>query len=178
MSVRNRLSPSGPAPSRDELERRAAQGLARQRGRASIAAAPKAGKAAAKVLRPLLPNAGVGLNELKRRWAEIAGAPYAGKATPEKFVGGVLTLQAPGSLAPFLQQQIPLLIERLSLAGAKVRSIRIEHRAISAAKPNIRPLKRGLSEIEEAALSQSLDRVGDAALRSALLRLGRAVKQG
>ena len=178
MSVRDRLRPRGPQPSRAELETAAAQALARQRGRQTIAAAPKAGKAAAALLRPFLPMGGLGLNELKRGWTDIVGAPYAGKTFPEKLSAGVLTLRAPSALAPFLQQQTPLLLERLKLAGAKVSKIRIEQRAAEPAKANVRPLKRPLGAAEDAALAQSLDHIGDGALRSALLRLGRAITQG
>ncbi|HRK65778.1 MAG TPA: hypothetical protein PLN53_15385, partial [Terricaulis sp.] len=81
--------------------------------------------------------------------------------------------------APFLQQQIPLLIERLKTAGAKVKSVRIEQRSAARLEPsNVAPLKRPISPGEEAALAQALDHVGDPALKSALMRLGRAVKQG
>jgi hypothetical protein len=176
--LRQRLRPAGPSPAREELEGRAAQALAGQRGRAPISAAPKAGKAVAALMRPLLPQGGMGLSELKRRWADIVGAHYADKVSPEKLAGGVLVISAPGALAPFLQQQSALLLDRLKLAGATVKSIRIEHRALPARKSNVRPVKKALSEGEDAALAHSLDRVGDSALRSALLRLGRAVKQG
>lgn len=176
--MRSRLRPAPSAPVAAELENRAVQALAGQRGRASFAPAPKAGKAVAALLRPLMPQGGMGLNELKRRWGEIAGAPYAGKAFPEKLVAGNLTLRAPSALAPFLQLQIPLLIERLKLAGVQIKAIRIEQRAAAPAKSNLRPVKPRLGEAEDAALAQSLDHIGDGALRSALLRLGRAVKQG
>ncbi|WP_158766612.1 DUF721 domain-containing protein [Terricaulis silvestris] len=130
------------------------------------------------LLKPLLKESGMGLNELKRRWSEVAGDSFA-RATPEKLAGGVLTLKVPGALAPFLQQQTPLLIERLRVAGAKVKSVRIEQRtAALPAKGNVRPLKKPLTPAEEAALAQTLDPVGDPGLRSALMRLGRAVKQG
>jgi hypothetical protein len=179
MSLRDRLQKSRAKPSPAPLsEAQAAKALAGRRGRASIAAAPKAGKAAAALLRPLIPQGAMGLSELKRRWSEIAGPPFADKAAPDKFVGGVLSLRAPGALAPFLQQQAPLLIERLRLAGAQVKSIRIDQRAAPApSRANVRPLKRAITPAEETALAQALDRVSDAGLRSALMRLGRAVRR-
>jgi hypothetical protein len=152
--------------------------LSGQRGRGAIAPPPRAGKSVSALLKPLLKETGMGLNELKRRWAEVAGDSFA-RATPEKLAGGVLTLKSPSALAPFLQQQAPLLIERLRVAGAKVKSVRIEQRtAALPAKGNVRPLKKPLTAAEEAALAQTLDPVGDPGLRSALMRLGRAVKQG
>ena len=181
MSLRERFRPQDAQPSRVELERaeaRAAQALARARGRASLPGAPKAGRSVTAVVKPLLRETGLGLNELKRRWRELAGETFA-RAEPEKLAAGVLTLSAPGALAPFLQQQAPLLIDRLKVAGAKVTSVRIVQRnAAKAGQANVRPLKRPLSPGEEAALAQALDPVADPGLKSALMRLGRAVRQG
>jgi hypothetical protein len=176
-SVRDRFRPalaSGPDPS---AETRAARALSAKRGRGTIAPPPRAAKSVASLLKPLLRETGMGLNELKRRWTEVAGDSFA-RATPEKLAGGVLTLKVPGALAPFLQQQTPLLIERLKVAGAKIKSVRIEQRTAAPLKGNLGPLKQPLTAAEEAALAQTLDPVGDPGLRSALLRLGRAVKQG
>lgn len=178
MSLRDHFRPA-PAEAVDpKAETRAAQALASQRGRGTIPPAPTAGKSVAALLRPLLKETGMGLNELKRRWVEVAGESFS-RATPEKLAAGVLTLRAPGALAPFLQQQAPLLVERLRVAGAKVKSVRIEQRSVVPAKAaNVQPLKKALSAAEEAALAQALDPVGDPSLKSALMRLGRAVKQG
>lgn len=177
MSLRERFRPAPAAAADANAELRAAQSLNRQRGRSSWSAAPKAGKAAAAVVKPLLPQSGMGLNELKRRWADIVGDSFA-RATPEKLAAGVLVLHAPSALAPFLQQQAPLLMERLRVAGAKVKSVRIEQRGAPRRPANVRRLKGPLTPVEEAALEQSLDPVADPGLKSALLRLGRAVKQG
>jgi hypothetical protein len=184
MSMRDRFRSTAQAVRRNDpdaaakAEARAAQALAGTRGKVTVPPAPKAGKAVAAVARTLLPKAGMGLSEIRRRWTEIVGASYAGKTAPEKFAGGILTLRAPSALAPFLQQQAPLLIERLKLAGAKVTSIRIEQRAL-APNPaaNVRALRKTVSPAEKAALAQALDRVPDAGLKSALLRLGLAMKQ-
>lgn len=178
MSLSRRLRPPPPSPEARAREAQAAAALAAQRGRQSLPPAPRAAKAVAAVLRPFRAQTGLGLSELKRRWDEIAGAPYAGKTRPEKLAGGVLTLFAPAALAPFLQQQSPLLIERLRLAGAKITQVRLEHRALVRRPANVRALQKRLAEADEAALAQALDRVGDADLKSALMRLGRAVKQG
>jgi hypothetical protein len=180
MSLRDRFRPtSGPAPADpDQAEARAAQALSAKRGRMTIQPAPRAGKAATALLKPFLKDTGVGMGELKRRWGDIAGESFA-RATPEKLVAGVLTLRAPGALAPFLQQQIPLLVERLRVGGVKVKSVRIEQRAAPARPaPNVASLKTPLGTAEEAALAQALDHVDDPGLKSALMRLGRAVKQG
>ena len=178
MSLRDRFRPA-PAPGPDpRAETHAAQALSAKRGRGTIAPAPSAGKAVTALLRPLLKETGMGLNELKRRWTEVAGESFS-RASPEKLAGGVLTLRVPSALAPFLQTQTPLLIERLKTAGAKVKSVRIEQRTAAAPRQtNVRKLERALTAAEEAALAQALDPVGDPGLKSALMRLGRAVKQG
>lgn len=178
MSLRDRFRPEPPALGPDvRAEARAARALGAQRGRATIAPPPPAAKAITALVRPFAKNAGLSLREMQRRWGEIAGESFA-RATPEKLAAGVLTLRAPGALAPFLQQQAPLLVERLKTAGAKVKSVRIEQRAAPRVEPNIAPVKRPVTPEQEAALAQALDHIGDPALKSALMRLGRAVKQG
>jgi hypothetical protein len=184
MSLRDRfraaeemiLAPKAAGPSEAE----AALALSTRRGRRSVAAPPSANKSLAAVLKPLLKDTGLGLNEMKRRWRDIAGESFA-RATPVKLAAGTLTIHVPSALAPFLQQQTPLHVERLRTAGAKVKAIRVDHRApIRPAAPasNVRPLQKPLNAAEEAALAQTLDPKCDPGLRSALLRLGRAVKQG
>jgi hypothetical protein len=177
-SLRDRFRPAAAEKADPKAESRAAQALAGKRGRGAIAPPPAASRAVTALLKPLLKETGMGLNELKRRWAEVAGESFS-RAAPEKLTGGVLTLSCPGALAPFLQQQVPLLVERLKVAGAKLKSVRFEQRT-AAARPsaNVRSLKKALTQAEETALAQALDPVSDAGLKSALLRLGRAVTQG
>jgi hypothetical protein len=176
-SLRDRFRQAAPGPD-PTAETRAARALAGQRGRATIAPPPPAGKAVTALLKPLLKETGMGLHELKRRWREVAGESFA-RAMPEKLAGGVLTLSCPSALAPFLQQQAPLLIDRLKTAGAKVKSVRIDHRRAAArTSANVRPLRKPLSATEESGLAQALDPVSDPGLKSALMRLGRAVAQG
>lgn len=177
MSLRDRFRPASAPTADSKAETRAAQALAGKRGRAPIAPAPSAGRSVTAVLKPFLKESGMGLNELKRRWAEVAGDSFA-KATPIKLAGGVLTLQVSSAQAPLFSHASGLLISRLATAGAKVKSVRLEQRTASASKGNIRPLRKPLTATEEAALAQTLDPVGDPGLRSALMRLGRAVRQG
>jgi hypothetical protein len=178
MSLRDRFRPATAPPADPQAEARAARALNAKRGRGTMAPAPSAGKAVTALLKPLLKETGMGLNELKRRWVEVAGESFS-RAEPAKLAAGVLTLKAPGALAPFLQTQTPLLIERLRVAGAKVKQVRIEQRTAAVSRSsNVRELERELTAAEEAALAQALDPVGDPGLKSALMRLGRAVKQG
>jgi hypothetical protein len=181
MSIEARLRPAPtPPPEPDVRERAAAQALAAQRGKPAYAPAPSASRAIGALLRLLgreQAGGGLGLSELQRRWADLAGAPFAGKIRPEKLAGGVLTVSAPGALAPLLQQQAGLLMERLNMAGARITSVRIEHRARRPADANVKPLSRPLNEAEDAALARGLEGVTDPKLHQALLRLGRAVGQ-
>ncbi len=184
MSLRDRfraaedafLGPKAAGPT----EGQASQKLSANRGRQTIAPPPTTNKALAAVLRPLLKDTGLGLADMKRRWPEIAGESFA-RATPVKLAAGTLTIHVPSALAPFIQQQAPLLVERLRVAGAKVKAIRVDHRAPAktpAQAPNVRLLQKPLTAAEEAALAKTLDPASDDGLRSALMRLGRAVKQG
>lgn len=183
MSLRDRFRAAEDAflaPQAGPSEAEASQVLAAKRGRMSVAPPPNASKAMTALLRPLLKETGLGLKEMKRRWHEIAGEAFA-RATPVKLAGGTLTIHVPSALAPFLQQQTPLLLERIRVAGGKVKAIRVDHRAPVAPShqpANVRPLQKPLNSAEEAALAQALDPACDPGLRSALLRLGRAVKQG
>src|SRR5215510_3238067 len=106
MSLRHRFRPDAPQAADPQAEARAATALKSKRGRMSIAPAPSAGKAVTAVLKPLLKETGLGLGELKRRWADLAGESFS-RAAPEKLSAGVLTLRAPSALAPFLQSQTP-----------------------------------------------------------------------
>lgn len=179
MSLRDRFRPEPPASAPDpRAEARAAEALAAQRGRGAVAPPPRASKSITALIRPFAKNSGLGLRELQRRWAEIAGPSFA-RATPEKLAAGVLTVHAPSALAPLLQQQTPLLLELLKTAGAKIKSVRIQQRSAARPEPsNLAPIKRPIAPEEEAALAQALDHISDPALKSALMGLGRAVKQG
>jgi len=160
-------------------EARALAALEAQRGRPTIKPAPAAGKSVAVLLRPLLPMSGMGLLEMRRRWREVVGDSAAKAAWPEKFAAGVLTLKAPGALAPILQQQAPLIMDRLKLAGAQVKSIKIVQGALpKPAMTNVAPLRAPLSAGEEKALADALGGIEDEGLRAALMRLGRAVSRG
>jgi hypothetical protein len=157
-------------------EAHAAALLDSRRGRKSIQPAPTASRHVAGILRSL-PNAGaVGVNELKRRWIEIVGERLAQGTEPEKLAAGVLTVRVPGAIAPFVQHQAPLIIERCKLAGAKVKSLSIRQgQPPTKMAANVRPLGRPLTADQEARLEASLRAIEAPRLRAALSRLGRAV---
>jgi hypothetical protein len=182
MSLRDRFCPAPVLRADPNAEARAAQALAGRRGRMRIPPAPGAGKAAARVLQPLTRDTGLGLNEMKRRWSDVAGLPFANICAPVKLAAGVLVLSASGAQTPLITHSAGLLIERLRTAGAKVTTIRIEQRTAAAPRPNLRPRGRALTPLEEAALDaavgQKLDPALEPGLKTALMRLGRAVTRG
>lgn len=158
------------------LEARAAEALEYVRGRAPIQPAPRAGGVAARVLGPLLKDQGASLADLQRHWPEIVGERLAGLTAPEKLAGGVLTVKAHGSAAPFVQHQSKLIVERANLAGARIVSLAIRQGAPPARRPgNVAALARPLGPEEEAAIAAALSGLAPGRLRDSLLRLGRAV---
>lgn len=172
-----------PDPSDRRLEAAALSELADRRGREERRGPPHAGALAAALAKPLLPNEGVTLKELQRRWGDVVGERLAGLTAPEKLVsrktGLTLTIRAVGSAAPFVQHQAGLLKERLRLAGADVAEIAIVQGPLP--KPpagNVRPIARPLSPDEEQALAAALASVHDPGLKNALTRLGRLIANG
>jgi hypothetical protein len=149
--------------------------LTAHRGRPAIAAAPTAGKAVRTVVRPLMKGEGVGLSDLRRSWQEIVGEKLAKATYPERLAGGVLTLKVPGALAPFVQHQQGLILDRCRLAGAKVTQVALLQGALPKIDASVRPLDRSLTREEEAAVAASLAAVPSGRLHDALLRLGKAV---
>lgn len=157
------------------LEARAAALLEQRRGRAPIKPAPSAAHHAGALLRPLLAKAGLGISELQRRWREIVGEQIAKATAPEKLAGGALTIRAPGAIAPFVQHQAPLILERCQLAGAKVKTLVI--RQGTPAPPPAKPRPRALTPEEEEAVVRRVANIGGPRLQAALARLGRAMSR-
>jgi len=165
------------------LEAAARAELADRRGRAERPGPPAIGSIAAKLAKPLLPNEGVTLKELQRRWEDIVGERLAQLTAPEKLTarktGVVLTVRAVGSAAPFVQHQSGLIRERLRLAGADIAELAISQGPLPrTTEGNVRPVARPLSPDEEKALAAALASVHDPGLKSALTRLGRAIAAG
>jgi hypothetical protein len=178
-----RSSARKPDPSDRQLEALARAALDERRGRAERPSPPGAGALAARLAKPLLPDEGVTLAELQRRWADIVGERLAQLTAPEKLTkrkdGVTLTIRAVGSAAPFIQHQSGLIRERLRLAGADVADLAIIQGPLpKTPQGNVRPIVRPLSPEEEAALAAALASVLDPGLKSALTRLGRAAIAG
>jgi hypothetical protein len=161
----------------EEREAAAEARLASVQTRPSAKAAPMAAGHAAKVLRPLMKGVGGGLSDLKRGWTEIIGASMARATAPEKFAGGVLTIRAASAVAPFVQHQQALIMERCTLAGVTVTAVKIVQGTLPKVEgTNLRPVARKLTAQEEAALAAEVSEIPPGRLRDALTRLGRAVR--
>ena len=178
-----RSSARRPDPNDRRLEAAALAALADRRGRPERAGPPQAGTLAAALAKPLLPDEGVTLRELQRRWSDVVGQRLAELTAPEKLTprktGAVLTIRAVGSAAPFIQHQVGLIRDRLRLAGADIAEIAIVQGPLpKPSQANVRPVARPLSPEEEQALAAALASVHDPGLKSALARLGRAIAAG
>jgi hypothetical protein len=169
-------------PVDDALEAAAARALEFSRGKAAYRGAPpQAGAIANRVLKPILPaRLSLSLHELRLRWREIVGEKLAPMTEPEKIAGGAagraLTVVASGPAAPFVQHQIPLILERCNLAGADIKSVQIKQGVVRRpSMVNVRPFAAPLSADQERALDASLSGIDSPGLRAALAKLGRAV---
>ena len=170
--------PRSPQP--DALNR-----ISAARGRPQIQALPRAGAAAARVLKPIARRFGPSLAELTERWPEIAGERLAKLARPTRLTqgrdGGVLTLLARGPAATLIQAESSRIIERANLycGAAVVARLKIQqgplHDRPAERSPVRRPPMRGLSPSEAQSIADRAAAAHSPALRSALERLGRAV---
>jgi hypothetical protein len=180
--IMRRSIPRPVGPLDPALEEAAARALEQVRGKEQYRPAPRAGNVAAALLRPILREGGAkSLPELKRQWKEIVGDKLAQMTEPEKLSAGssgrVLTIKVAGPAAPFVQHQVPLILDRCNLAGAKLKSLTIRQGAITRPHgANVRPIRQPLSADQEAQLARDVEHIESPALKSALLRLGRAMR--
>jgi len=160
-------------------EAQAEAALATRRGQAQWQAPPTAARHASPLLKPFLKNAGAGLSELKRRWPEIVGDSLGQATAPEKLAAGVLTVRAPSAIAPFIQHQASLILNRCALMGAKASKLAIAHGAPvkASARSDRRQALRPLSPEEEADLAATLTLLPEGRLKQAVARLGRAMRR-
>ncbi|MEE2525278.1 DUF721 domain-containing protein [Hyphobacterium sp. HN65] len=100
------------------LETLAARYLRDRRGRAAIKGAPPAGRAAAKVLKPLSDKFGPSTDRLAENWKDIVGERLADWTAPEAIRGGVLYVIARGPAGTLIEADAPRILERIKpLAG-------------------------------------------------------------
>lgn len=163
-------------PPSSTLERQARRFLESHRGRRAIRAAPPAGRAAERILKPLAKRFGVGVERLVEHWPEIVGARLAEWSMPEAIQNSagnkVLVIRARGPAAAVLQAESRRILERVRLfagdrAPTRLRVLQGATRAPlpaagPAAKPSATPqVSERVEESLEARLLSALDRYGN-----------------
>ncbi len=113
-------------------------------------------------------------------WADIVDRETAENSRPAKISGSTLTVIVAPSHALTMQNQEPVILDRLNtyLGAASdpvIRHIRLRQGYIDAPQPARRPAQRTLDDAETAHLEDLVATVRDPELRKALLDLGRAV---
>lgn len=163
-------------PPSSTLERQARRFLESHRGRRAIRAAPPAGRAAERILKPLAKRFGVGVERLVEHWPDIVGARLAEWCTPEAIQTAagnkVLVIRARGPAAAVLQAESRRILERVRLfagerAPTRLRVLQGAMRApLPAAskvtnKPSAPQVSVRVEENLEARLLSALDRYGN-----------------
>lgn len=152
-----------------------------QRGRPQYRAAPNAGLAVSKIMRPLARKHGGGRSamSLEKVWPEIMGPKWSKISTPVRFLGGrngrTLIISAPGPAAALIMAQSGPIIERLNahLGSSHVTRLKLVQSRMTA-RAATRP-KRGLAPRQEMALRDGLSQVKNEKLKVALEAMGRNV---
>ena len=166
-------------PSQSSLEQAAGRYLQDHRGRAAIRPAPRAGRAAERILRPLAKKFGVGVDQLTQYWPEIVGQRLAQWSSPKSIQrnGGVSTLivEARGPAAAVLQAESRRILERVSTyAGSRSPTrLRIVQGRMRAATTTENNVKTGQASSQN---SEKVETSAEARLLSALKRFDKSVK--
>lgn len=167
-------------PTDSSLENSAARYLEARRGRRARQAAPAAGIAAEKVLRPLTKRFGVGLEQLQANWAEIVGQRLANWCDPESIQrqgsARTLVIRARGPAAAILQAESRRLLERIatyagSAGPTRIRVIQGRSRSAGRAKAVQITKSQASSQV-----SEGVEQSDEARLLSALNRFDQSVK--
>lgn len=161
--------------------RKLAQWMETQRGRPQYRAAPNAGLAVSKVMRPLARKHGGGRSAiaLEKIWPEIMGPRWSKISSPVRFLGGrngrTLIISAPGAAASLILAQSGPILERLNghLGSGHVFRLKVVQSRMTI--PSRTQPKTGLAPRQEVELRDGLSRVKDEQLRRALEKIGRNV---
>ena len=152
-----------------------------QRGRPQYRAAPNAGLAVSKVMRPLARKHGGGRSAiaLEKIWPEIMGPRWSKISSPVRFLGGrdgrTLIISAPGPAASLILAQSGPIIERLNahLGSSHVARIKVVQSRMTI-PPRSQP-EKGLAPRQEVELREGLSGVENEDLKRALEKMGRKV---
>ncbi len=162
------------------LENAAGRYIEARRGRRVRSAAPAAGIAAERVLKPLAKRFGVGLEQLRANWGDIVGQRLAGFCQPETLqrqgASRTLVIRARGPAAAILQAESRRILDRIrTFAGqggpTRLRIIQgAAKRSATAAQTNVNKPKASSQ------VSEGVEETAEARLMSALNRFDRSVK--
>ena len=169
--------------SEDERQKRQklTQWVETQRGRPQYRAAPNAGLAVSKVMRPLARKHGKGSSAiaLEKIWPDIMGPRWSKISSPVRFLGGksgrTLIISAPGPAASLILAQSGPILERLNshLGSGHVTRIKVVQSRMTI-PPRTQP-KTGLAPRQEAELREGLSGVKNEDLKRALEKIGRNI---
>lgn len=152
-----------------------------QRGRPQFRAAPSAGLAISKIMRPLARKHGGGSSALalEKIWPEIMGPRWSEISSPVRFLGGkngrTLIISAPGPAASLIMAQSGPIIERLNahLGSSHVSRIKVVQSRMTI-PPRTEPQK-GLAPRQESDLHEGLSDIKNERLKQALEKMGRQI---
>jgi len=152
-----------------------------QRARPQFRAAPSAGMAVNKVMRPLARKHGGGQSALalEKIWPEIMGPRWSKISSPVRFIGGregrTLLISAPGPAASLILAQSGPILDRLNshLGSGHVSRIKLVQSRMTQPADS-RP-KRGLPPRKARQLEDSLSQIENPHLKAALEKMGRGV---
>jgi hypothetical protein len=155
------------------LEALAARYLDKRRGKPAFRGAPPAGRAAAKILKPLALKFGPGTDRLAEHWREIVGDRLAGWTSPDAIRGGTLYIIAKGPAGALIEADAPRILERLKTISGHSAPKRLRVK-----QGNPRPVGEDSHKLVNREvkkdMSEGVEIDPDARLSSALKRFERA----
>jgi len=157
------------------------QWIETQRGRPQYRAAPNAGLAVSKIMRPLAKKHGGGRSalSLEKIWPEIMGPRWSKISSPVRFLGGrngrTLIISAPGPAASLILAQSDPIIERLNahLGSSHVGRIKVVQSRMTI--PARTEPQKGLAPRQETELREGLSDIKNERLKRALEKMGRQI---
>lgn len=176
------MSDDAPIPDDERHKRRRlGEWIETQRGRPQFRAAPNAGLAVSKIMRPLARKHGGGSSamSLEKIWPDIMGPRWSKISSPVRFLGGrngrTLVISAPGPAASLIFAQSGPILERLNahLGSSHVSRIKVIQSRMTI-PPRTEP-KKGLEPRQESDLQDSLSGIKNERLKRALEQMGRQI---
>ncbi|MCF6220197.1 MAG: DciA family protein [Robiginitomaculum sp.] len=158
----------------DSLKARTLRGntlayLQKHRGRPQYRHAPKAGRAANKVLRPLSRKFGPGVSSLRSHWADVIGERWAQLSKPTAIRGSTgaktLHIEAKGPAAAMLQADSASILNKVNqfLGAGAIAKIMVKQGRIRIQPETTPPppqLYEKLETDDDGSLQAALDKLG------------------